>query len=265
MLRAHVRFYEELNDFLPAERRKLDIETESLTQRSVKDLIESLGVPHVEVDLILVNGESRSFDYLVSDGDRISVYPVFERFDISGLTRLRPEPLRTPRFVLDVHLKTLARKLRLLGFDVDYQANRDDADLADISRRDDRTLLTRDRGLLMRSIVRRGLYVRNTDPDAQVEEIVVRLDLQGLIRPFRRCARCNGLIRPVASDSTDADEVARLVPEGVRRWCGEFYRCEHCKHIYWKGSHFQRITEMIDRLRGSGRAQRTAGPQNPDL
>ena len=137
--RVTVRFYEELNDFLRRDRRKRDIEFSFDGRRSVKDLIESFGVPHVEVDLVLVNGESVGFDYIVADGDRISVYPVFESLDIRNVTRLRPEPLRDARFVLDVHLRKLAHRLRLLGFDAVFDGRLDDPDLA--GPRDERHLL----------------------------------------------------------------------------------------------------------------------------
>jgi len=116
-----IRFYEELNDFLPLERRKVDFSHEFQRRASIKDLIEALGVPHTEVDLILVNGASVDFSYIVRDGDRISVYPMFEAFDIQMVSRVRPQPLRVIRFVLDVHLGKLARYLRLLGFDTLYR------------------------------------------------------------------------------------------------------------------------------------------------
>jgi len=116
-----IRFYEELNDFLPLERRKVDFSHEFQRRASIKDLIEALGVPHTEVDLILVNGASVDFSYIVRDGDRISVYPMFEAFDIQTVSRVRPQPLRVIRFVLDVHLGKLARYLRLLGFDTLYR------------------------------------------------------------------------------------------------------------------------------------------------
>ncbi|HON80431.1 MAG TPA: Mut7-C RNAse domain-containing protein, partial [Spirochaetota bacterium] len=147
MYRVTIRFYEELNDFLPRQDRKRDIEVSFNGRRSIKDFIESMGVPHVEVDLILVHGISVDFNYLIQDGDRISVYPVFERLSIEGVTRLRPAPLRLTRFVLDVHLRKLARRLRLLGFDTDYDEHRDDPELAELSAKENRILLTRDRGL----------------------------------------------------------------------------------------------------------------------
>ena len=111
------RFYEELNDYLPPGLRKRTITREITGTPSVKDAIEALGVPHTEIDLILVDGRSVRFDCRLRGGERVAVYPEFERFDITPLHRLRPKPLREPRFVADVHLGTLARFLRLLGFE----------------------------------------------------------------------------------------------------------------------------------------------------
>lgn len=238
--RVSIRFYEELNDFLPRSRQKREFEVAFRGRRSVKDLIESLGVPHVEVDLILANGESVGFEYLVRDGDRISVYPMFESIDIAPLTRLRPAPLRQTRFVLDVHLRKLARYLRLFGFDVLFDASFDDAVLAEISAREKRVLLTRDRGLLMRKIVERGLIVRNTDPKKQIQEVLQRLDLYASCRPFSRCLECNASVLPLEGEIPN-DEI----PPGVRAWCGEFFRCEGCGKIYWKGSHFEKLERFV--------------------
>ncbi|HPC40161.1 MAG TPA: Mut7-C RNAse domain-containing protein [Spirochaetota bacterium] len=248
MYRVTIRFYEELNDFLPAASRKKDIDFEFRGRRSVKDLIESFGVPHVEVDLILVNGESVGFSQIVADGDRISVYPVFETLDVGTVTRLRPDPLRDPRFVLDVHLRKLARRLRLMGFDVDYHPDRDDDALADIAEREGRILLSRDRQLMMRRKVSRGLYVRNTDPDLQVDEVLERLDLRKLCRPFTRCIECNGLIEAV--DPATAG-VMDLIPPGVRSWCAEYYRCLGCGKIYWKGSHYEKLMKRVNQISNS--------------
>ena len=245
---AWFRFYEELNDFLPRDRRKRDLEVGFPGRRSVKDLIESMGVPHVEVDLILVNGEPVNFGHILSDGDRVSVYPVFERLDIGGVTRLRPSPLREPRFVLDVHLRKLARKMRLLGFDVDYAERRDDPELASIAERENRILLTRDRRLLMRKNVSRGLIVRNTDPAEQVMEILRRLDLGPKIRPFTRCIACNGEVGRLLPGSASFEEARGLIPPGVLSWCGEYYRCGGCGKVYWKGSHYERLMEQVKRI-----------------
>jgi len=248
--RVTLRFYEELNDFLPRNSRKREIDFSFEGRRSVKDLIEQFRVPHVEVDLILVNGASVGFDYIVADGDRIGVYPVFESLDIAPVQRLRPAPLRETRFVLDVHLRKLARRLRLLGFDTIHDEGLDDPDLAEISRREKRVLLTRDRGLLMRRIVERGFIVRNTDPEKQVLEVLDRLDLRGSCLPFTRCIECNGAMESLAVDSKAFEEDKLAIPEGVLEWCREFYRCASCGKIYWKGSHHAKLERIVASILG---------------
>ena len=150
---AEFRFYEELNDFLPENRRKILFPFAFEGTPSVKDSIEALGVPHTEIDLILVNGISVDFGCLIRDGDRISVYPVFESIDITPLVRVHSQPLREPRFVLDMHLGRLARYLRMLGFDTLYRNDYADAELARISSQEYRILLTRDPGLLTLGLV----------------------------------------------------------------------------------------------------------------
>ncbi len=249
MYSVRLRFYEELNDFLPPDRRKLEFGFSFNGKRSVKDLVESLGVPHVEIDLILVNGNSVDFNYTVRNNDRISVYPVFETLLISNITRLRPHPLRDPRFVLDVHLGKLAKWLRLLGFDTDYEKSRGDDVLADISEKESRILLTRDRQLLKRSMVTRGLLVRNTDPMKQLAEITERLDLYNLCRPFTRCVKCNGLVVPVEYQGDEFLRIHDMIPKGVLSWCREYSVCEKCGRIYWKGSHYDRMLAKIETLK----------------
>ena len=174
MHKISIRFYEELNDFLPEEKQKLRFEHSYIDRTSVKDLIESLGVPHTEVDLILVNGKPVGFDYLINDDDDISVYPVFESIDITDLQHLRPKPLRKPKFVADVHLGRLARYMRMLGFDTLYKNNIDDDEIVNISVDEKRTILTRDRNILKRSVVTHGYFVRN---NALLRQMVVFIAL----------------------------------------------------------------------------------------
>jgi len=241
---AQFRFYEELNDFLPAQRRKTDF-THTFTRRaSVKDMIESFGVPHTEVELIIVNGRSVDFSHIVADRDRISVYPMFESLDIRPLLRLRPEPLRRPAFVLDSQLGRLARYLRLLGFDTLYRNDFTDAGIARISSEQQRTLLTRDRRLLHRSIITRGYFIRGTDPLNQVDEVLRRFDLYNDIKPLRRCIRCNGMLSDVAKETV----FDRLEPK-TKRYYNEFRICRDCGQVYWEGSHFRKMVRLIDSFR----------------
>jgi uncharacterized protein with PIN domain len=210
---------------------------------SVKDMIESLGVPHTEVDLILANGEPVDFTYRVQEGDTISVFPEFQSIDVPPHVRLRPKPLPEPRFVADTHLGRLAAYLRMLGFDTLYRNDSADEDLARLSMGEDRILLTRDRGLLMRTMVTRGCYLRATEPAGQLAELLQRFDLASAITPFRRCMHCNALLRPISKE-TISD---RLLPR-TRQHFHEFYNCPQCGRIYWKGSHYQRMRRFIDRV-----------------
>jgi uncharacterized protein with PIN domain len=243
MASVRFRFYEELNDFLPPARRKVEFTHDFDRRASIKDMIESFGVPHPEIDLILVNGESVDFDYIVNDGDRVSVYPVFECLDVSPATRLRARPLRDPRFVVDCNLGRLARYLRLLGFDCVYRNDYSDADVARISQQQHRIVLTRDRRLLLRKIITHGLFVRSVKPRDQVREVLERLDLYRDLRAFTRCTRCNATLERVAKGAVED----RLEPK-TRKYYQRFLQCTECGQIYWQGSHHDRAQRLIDEL-----------------
>ena len=249
MFRVELRFYEELNRFLPRPVRKRSFETTFSEPRSVKDLIESQGVPHTEVDLILVNGQPEDFGYRVRDGDRISVYPTFESIDISGVSGLRRPPLRQPRFLADVHLGKLARRLGLLGFDCELDGDADDAELARRSAREHRILLTRDRGLLKRAVVTHGMYLHSDVPDRQTVQVLRRLDLAEKAQPFSRCLRCNGDLRRVPAAS-----VRDRVPRETQRVVETFYRCDSCGHVYWKGAHWRKLQHIVETALARARA-----------
>jgi len=193
------RFYEELGDFLAPARRKRSFLHAFDGTPSVKDRIESLGVPHTEVDLILVDGQPVPFSHRLLGGERVAVYPMFERFELGPANRLRPAPLREPRFVLDVHLGRLASYLRLLGFDTLYRNDYEDDELERISRAEHRILLSRDTGLLKRSTVTHGAFLHATDPRRQLREVLDRFQLDARIRPFTRCARCNGSVDAISA------------------------------------------------------------------
>jgi uncharacterized protein with PIN domain len=246
MLRATFRFYSELNDFLPPPLRQKAFPRAFRGATSVKDAIESLGVPHTEVDLILVNGRSVDFRQPLRDGDAVSVYPVFESIDIAPAVRLRPSPLRRPAFILDGHLGRLAAYLRLLGFDTLYRNDFADEELAQRSAREQRILLTRDRGLLKRSIVTRGYCVRDSNPRAQLREVTARFDLARLAMPFRRCLACNGLLQPVEKEAV----LDRLPPRVCERF-DEFYRCAGCGRLFWPGSHYARLQAILREVLGN--------------
>lgn len=246
-MRVETRFYAELNDLLPRDRRGLAFTVEVAPGTTVKDLAESLGVPHTEIDVILVNDEPVGLAHRIGDGDRVSVYPMFETIDVTSLVPLRPAPLDPPRFALDVHLGKLARGLRLLGFDTRWNSHASDEELVQTALGEHRILLTRDRGLLKRSAVTHGYLVRETAWRAQTQEVLRRFDLFEAIEPFRRCLECNGQLEPVAKADVEDQLSAR-----TRREYDEFRRCLGCGRIYWRGSHFDRLRTVVDDLRRVG-------------
>ena len=222
-------------------RRKRSFTRTFASAPAIKDIIEALGVPHTEIALILVDGRSVRFSHRLRGGERVAVYPMFERFDIRPLHKLQPKPLRRTRFVADVHLGRLARCLRLLEFDTLYSTNLDDRSLVAISVRERRILLTRDVELLKHRMLTRGYWVRTTDSDRQVEEIVRAFSLEKNLRPFTRCMNCNTLLRPVARAV-----VAGRVPMRVFR---RYRRFTYCGRFYWRGTHFQRLEQLSRRRR----------------
>ena len=201
MVIVEFRFYEELNDFLRPEQRKRPFCHAVAERAIVKHAIEALGVPHTEVELIIANGESVDFCYVLHDGDRISVYPQFESLDVMSLVRVRDRTLRRIQFIADAHLGALAKYLRFLGFDTLYRNDFRDDEIAQISLAQHRIVLTRDRDLLMRRAITHGCYIHAPLPSKQLEEVTRRLDLARAIRPFTRCSVCNQLLEPIGKQS----------------------------------------------------------------
>ncbi|MFN3335209.1 MAG: Mut7-C RNAse domain-containing protein, partial [Caldilinea sp.] len=141
----------------------------------------------------------------------------------------------------DTHLGQLAAYLRILGFDTLYRNNYDDAQLAEITAKEQRVLLTRDRGLLKRKIVVYGYCVREVDPRRQVVSVLRRYRLGACVKPWQRCTHCNGLVRAVDK----ADVIDRLEPK-TKRYYDEFQQCTTCGQVYWRGSHFEQMTAFVD-------------------
>lgn len=237
-----MRFYAELGDLLPPERRGREFEHVCAPGDTVKDIIEGLGVPHTEVDLILVNGISVDFDRRVSPGERVSVYPVFEAFDISTVSSVRAEPLRVPKFAADVHLGKLTRFLRIAGFDTAYRNDWADAELVEAAVAERRIILTCDRRLLMRSTVTHGYLVREREPREQLTEVLEHFDLWSAVQAFSRCPICNRGVEPVPRA-----EVVSELPPGTAATYDEFRRCTGCGQVYWRGAHYPSLGELLER------------------
>lgn len=244
MVTATFRFYEELNDFLPRERRGRAFSCRCARRATAKHMIEALGVPHTEVELVLRNGESVSFGVLLRDGDRVAVFPKFEALDVTPLLRVRDHPLRVTRFVADAHLGGLAHLLRMLGFDTLYDNHFRDDEIERIGFGEGRIVLTRDRELLKRRGVTHGCYVHAIRPAVQLREVFDRLDLARSARPFSLCLECNMPLHEVDA----ADPLTQAVPAPVRERYQRFSACDSCRRVFWEGSHWRRMRAIVDEL-----------------
>lgn len=231
MSTAYFRFLERLNDFLPGDQRENFIRVEFRGGQSIKHLVESLGVPHPEIGHVEINGRERSLATITQDGDQVEVHPIQDGCPIE------------PRFLLDNHLGRLAAYLRMLGFDCLYRNDYEDQELAETLQRDERILLTRDRRLLMRKVVVHGYCPRSLDSLEQLTEVIRRFDLRKRIAPFHRCLRCNHPLESVAKEAV----LERLEPL-TRLYFEEFRFCPDCKQIYWKGSHYERMQALVEKL-----------------
>lgn len=247
---ASLRFYAELNDLLAPRHRGRPVACETSPTRSIKHCIESLGVPHTEVGLLLVDGAPAGFDHRPKAGERIGVYPAFRRFD--GIDDLAPGappvlPRDAPTFIADAQLGRLARWLRFAGCDTRWRNAWRDADLVAIAADEGRIVLSRDRDLLMHRDVAVGCLLRDDDPLRQLADVAtrLRLDLRAGVRPAR-CTVCNGVLQ-----AATRNEVAPRLPTRAALEFGEWWRCRGCARVYWRGSHWRRLRAALDGVAAS--------------
>ncbi|MFH0988411.1 MAG: Mut7-C RNAse domain-containing protein [bacterium] len=239
----HIRFYEELNDYLPEEKRKVCFTQSFATGVTLEDTINHFTIPVGEVDLILLNGKSAGLEKLLHDGDRVSIYPVFESFDISDVQTIRERPLRQSRFILDVHLGKLAFHLRMFGFDTMYRTDFQDHELVQGSIGEQRILLSKDRSLLKNKQLTHFYEVKDNNPRMQLIEVMQRFDLYNSIHPFTRCLLCNTILLPIEKES-----VLDKLPEKVKLCFNHFMFCRSCERVYWPGSHFEKMKKFINEI-----------------
>jgi len=239
-IRLHV--HGDIDFFLGPRTRGGRVERRLSEKTSVKDVIESCGIPHPEVDLILVNGKAVDFRYAVTGDAEIDLYPPGIQSSNFKEKRLQIHTIRD--FVADGHLGKLVRDLRLLGIDVAYDSAAEDRQLVEIASRDNRALLTRDRRLLMYAAVQHGCYLRSQDPLEQTVEVVRRFDLGSIFLPFSRCLRCNALLETIEKERV----IGQLEPL-TKIYYNEFRRCTGCGQVYWSGSHFTKLQKRLEQIR----------------
>lgn len=195
-------------------------------------VVESLGVPLTEVGTLLVDGGEVPVSHIPAAGESVEVRPVDRPQQVPGA------PLR---FLLDVHLGTLARRMRLLGVDTAYEStDLGDPALASLSAAEQRVMLSRDRGLLRRRELWAGAYVYSTHPEEQLRDILDRFRPE--LKPWTRCTACNGLLRQATKE-----EVANQLAGGTHRSYDVFAQCQDCGRAYWKGAHHEQLEAIVER------------------
>lgn len=242
-----IRFHHYLRPLLyPIYRKDGLVELNIRPWASIKDVVESLQVPHPEIGMLLICGKQVGFSYQVRKEDFIDVLPLAPPVDPCKPTFLRPEVLTELKFMVDVNVARLGALLRMAGFDTAYMPNLSDTDIAKAAESEGRVLLSRDRGLLKRKIINHGHLVRSQRPEEQLAEIVHLYDLGELLQPFSRCMQCNGLLATVEKSMV----FDRLEPL-TRKYYKTFYLCSSCDKIYWAGSHKKGMDTILATLKDS--------------
>jgi len=145
----------------------------------------------------------------------------------------------TPRFVADHMLGSLARWLRIMGYDTVYDKSLDDPGIANLARAESRFILTRDRELAKEP---GALMIEADDLDLQLKAIAEKYGLK-FHDDLIRCSACNGELADL--DKVQAKE---SVPEGAFENNEKFWKCSKCGKVYWKGTHWHGIMDRFRRL-----------------
>jgi uncharacterized protein len=228
---AQFKFHGSLNDFLLPRNKNSWINYSFSNSPSVKDAIEAIGVPHTEIKDISINGDPVTPMHLLSANDKVEVHP---------FTQIIFSP---QKFIADVHLGKLAKLLRLLGFDTIYRNDFTDKAIVAIVKEEQRIVLTRDIGLLKHKAIQWGYWLRSQMPMEQAKEIIQRFTLADLIKPFTRCLVCNGIL-----ERAEKEKIIDHLPSDTIIYFHEFYQCTNCKKVYWKGSHYERMIQMVEAI-----------------
>ena len=238
---VRLRFHGDLPFFIRSNAPELERQLSERT--SVKDAIEACGVPHTEIDLILVDDQPVDFAHVIGSEVKIDIFPV-EPKRITSFPENRLQVREMSSFVADGHLGKLVRGLRLLGIDVAYDPAAEDRQLIAVATSENRALLTRDRRLLMHAALRHGYYLRSQNPLEQTVEVLRRFDLGSALAPFTRCLRCNASLEPAEKEKV----IGQLEPL-TKIYYEHFRRCAGCGQVYWSGSHFEKLQKRIETIR----------------
>jgi len=243
---AYFTFHDSLQDFLLAAKKNKSIAYTFKGTPAIKDAIEAIGIPHPEVDVIIINNAPVGLEQLLYPQDVVAVFPKFTQPPWPKTYSLQAHYTARQKFILDVHLGKLARVLRLLGFDTYYENTYADKTIAQLAASENRIVLTRDIGLLKHKSIIHGYWLRSQHPYEQLKEVTYYYNLASQIQPFTRCLACNGCIGTIAKE-----KIIEQIPPKTKEYFYKFYQCSNCKRIYWEGSHYERMQEFIQNFTSS--------------
>ncbi len=227
--RAELIFHGDLEDLVDSSKKVVYFKEVN----TVKNIIESTGVPHTEFGKVVLDNMEVEFGLKIEFDCKLQVYPK----DEPRLDELEP------KFISDVHLGILSKYLRFLGFDTLYSNDYSDQEIVAIANDEKRIILTKDRGILKRKLVEDGYLVRSVDSFEQLEEVLRVYALRGKEKLFSRCSVCNGDVVAV-----DKNYVFEQLDQKTRTYFDEFYSCKRCSKIYWKGSHYTKLLNKIEMI-----------------
>lgn len=237
---ATFHFFESLNDFLPVKNKNTPVVYSFTGNPSIKDAIEAIGIPHTEVDVILSAGLPVSFENQLIPNSTFEIYSFEHNFPGHANYSVTPPLPADIKFIADVHLGKLANAMRTIGIDTYYDTKSTDKQIAEIAFNQERVVLTRDVGLLKHKTIKWGLWLRSQQHETQLQEVEKKYNISSLVNAFTRCLICNGDIIAVPKD-----EILNQLPAKTREYFNQFYQCNNCKKIYWKGSHYEHMLEKL--------------------
>ena len=240
-----VRFiiHGKLKTFLSKRFRKKPIDLAWEEHRTLKDWIESLRIPHIEVGRITVNSKKSALNNRLQDKDIVEVFEIDGPYDPRKVSQQHEILLPHIKFIADVHLGKLVRYLRILGLDCHYQEPWDDNKLAEKADKENRIMLSRDVGLLQRKCISHGKFLYSDDPIEQAKEILNRYEIYDLCKPMSRCVSCNSLMKTVAKQN-----IEHLIEPGTKQSYEQFFQCQSCSKVYWHGAHVKNILKTLKEI-----------------
>lgn len=240
-MNIQIKFERFFDFFLAKERQGGDWFDYPLTRRSnVKDIIESLGVPHTEIGQLYFNNTNIDFQYIPVSEGRLKVCSVSQPFGVLSPSYLRPEPLKKIKFIADVNVIKLGRLMRLTGFDVAYSPSYSDSVIADIAFHEKRIVLSRDTMLFKRKKIVFGKRIRADLPYEQFGEVMDFFGIADSIEFFSRCANCN-----IRLESVDKKDIMHRLEPKTKKYFHVFFQCPECRNIFWRGSHYENLREIF--------------------